>query len=83
MLHQDYSLLHELAKTLADTQNDYIPEPDYAASSHIYHLIHQLCHLLTDLLPEALGENTFPGMHPSVCVCVCTQSYVHEICLCG
>lgn len=60
-MHQDYSLLYDLAKTLAGTQNDYITEPDYDVPSQIYHLIHLLCHLVASLVPEAFNENAFPG----------------------
>ena len=38
-----------------------------ASSMHLFHLIHDLCHLVTEIVPEAYSDNDFPG---ELAVCV-------------
>ena len=63
---QDYSLLHELAKNLCEWLMEDLVEPEsdsiHPYSTHMFRLIHELCHCVADLVPEAFSENPFPGV---------------------
>ena len=59
---QDYTLLYELAKTFGeDTNYEYFWFFQDSSLPHVFHLLHDLCELVTKLILNVLSEDVFPG----------------------
>ena len=60
---QDYSFLSDLSKTMREEKlHEALRVYPEDSLSHVLHLVHALCELVAELVPDALNENSFPGI---------------------